>query len=225
VAAFEAEKNELAEILSPLAGPAIEHVGSTAVPGLAAKPIVDVAIGLRDASEVTQALALLSKHGRSYVKGANQPGMLFMARGEGDLRTAHYHLVVRGSPAWQKLIVFRDYLRRHPGAAAEYGALKTRLADQYPDTRAAYMDAKRSALRAIMQRGFAEDRRRRHANALRLELTMDGEIDALRAWWDQGHGRPPWGEARPTEVPAEPGPEPTLPEDQDLEEFDPRADA
>lgn len=201
-AAFLTEKASLEAALEPLRRSdllgqddvpvLIEHVGSTAVVSLVAKPIIDIVIGFRTTNEVTRGLALLAKSGRSYVKGANQPGMLFMASGPEGSRSFHYHLVVVGTPAWRRLIVFRDYLRRHPGVAREYGELKSKLAEEYPKSRADYQVHKASALRAIMQRGFAEDQRRRQAAASRLAAQLADEDLALQAWWALGKGRAPW---------------------------------
>jgi GrpB-like predicted nucleotidyltransferase (UPF0157 family) len=215
--AFREEQEALRHALGDLArSTVIEHVGSTAVEGLAAKPIVDIAIGFRSLRDLSRGLELLVESGRDYVKAANQPGMLFMAKGEEGRRTYHYHLVVYGTPAWRKLVVFRDYLRRHPGVAAEYGKLKTTLADESPDSRAKYMARKRPALRAIMQRGFAESARRRHAASIALSLAMADEEQALREWQRQRQE-------------AETGTLGTAPadtlRDDALEELDPQAEA
>lgn len=169
--AFAAERVQLVTILAALRpAPVIEHIGATSIRGLAAKPIVDIAIGFADGAQVGQALKLLRAAGRDYVKGANQPGMLFMA--QGDPRRFHYHLVTLGSPAWRKVLAFRNYLRRHPGVAADYGALKQALAERFPNSRFDYMRYKRPMLRALMLRAFAESRRRRHAKAIRDALAV-----------------------------------------------------
>lgn len=234
---FQAERSALLQVLKALnVKPVIEHVGSTSVPGLVAKPIVDVAIGFASVGDVQHGLALLVRSGLQYVKGANQPGMLFMASGQPGQRSFHYHLVQHGTPAWRKLIVFRDYLRRHPGAAKEYGALKQRLAERCADSRQAYAQHKRPILRAIMQRGFADEERRRHAGALHLAHALADEDAALRAWWQAGHGVAPWSQPpmrseatadSPPFVPASTavGDDPDPPAALDLDSFDPGADA
>jgi GrpB-like predicted nucleotidyltransferase (UPF0157 family) len=181
--AFRSEGEELRAALKDIASTVvIEHVGSTAVDGLASKPIIDIVLGFRSLRDLHRGLELLVGSGRDYVKAANQPGMLFMAKGEEGRRNFHYHLVVYGTPAWRKLLVFRDYLRRHPGAASEYGRLKTELASENPESRAKYMARKRPALRAIMQRGFAENARRRQAASIALSLSMADEERALGEW-------------------------------------------
>jgi GrpB-like predicted nucleotidyltransferase (UPF0157 family) len=190
--AFLAEKALLEEALTALGSkPYIEHVGSTAVQKLRAKPIVDIVVGFRSMPDLRRGLALMAKSGRDYVKAANQPGMLFMASGEVGKRSFHYHLVVYGTPAWRKLMVFRDYLRRHPGVAKEYGDYKAELATVLSGSRADYMAKKRPMLRSIMQRGFAEEGRRRLANAIQLSQIMEEEDTTLRVWWKIGKGMDP----------------------------------
>jgi|SRR4051812_21716032 GrpB-like predicted nucleotidyltransferase (UPF0157 family) len=175
---FEKERKALQDIFQAARlNPRIEHVGSTSVPALAAKPIVDIAIGFPDSRLVTQALEVMLKAGYNYVKAANQPGMLFMAKG--NPREFHFHLVVVGTPAWRKLLVFRNYLRRHAGVAADYGELKTILAERFPDSRLDYMRYKRPMLRAIYERSKAEDRRRRHAAAIQRDIAIAATRQSL----------------------------------------------
>jgi hypothetical protein len=145
--------------------------------------------------------------------------MLFMAKGEDGRRSFHYHLVVYGTPAWRKLLVFRDYLRRHPGVASEYGELKTTLAGESPESRAKYMARKRPALRAIMQRGFAENARRRQAAAIALSLAMADEEQALRDWQRLRREEP----AVSADAPA--GSRKDDVRDDALEDFEPHAEA
>ena len=218
--AFKAETDSLRTALQEIAATVvIEHVGSTAVEGLASKPIIDVALGFKTLADMRRGLALLVESGRDYVKAANQPGMLFMAKGEDGRRSFHYHLVVYGTPAWRKLVVFRDYLRRHPGVASEYGDLKTELATAHPESRAKYMARKRPALRAIMQRGFAENARRRHAAAIALSLSLADEETALTEWQ-----RLRRAEANAPDAPAVSAPVDGSGDDE-LEDFEPQAEA
>jgi GrpB-like predicted nucleotidyltransferase (UPF0157 family) len=218
--AFKAETDSLRTALKEIAATVvIEHVGSTAVEGLASKPIIDVALGFKTLADMRRGLALLVESGRDYVKAANQPGMLFMAKGEDGRRSFHYHLVVYGTPAWRKLVVFRDYLRRHPGVASEYGDLKTELATEHPESRAKYMARKRPALRAIMQRGFAENARRRHAAAIALSLSLADEETALTEWRRLRHA-----DANAPDAPAVSAPVDGSGDDE-LEDFEPQAEA
>ncbi len=163
--AFADEKVRLDRILSDAQITAvIEHIGSTAVKGLAAKPIIDIAIGFNNPSEVGRALGVLVGAGREYVKAANQPGMLFMAIGRPQ-RQFHYHLVTLYTPAWFKLLVVRDYLRRHPAVATQYEDVKRQLAARYPASRLEYARGKDPFLRALVSRGFMQHRRKAEATA------------------------------------------------------------
>jgi GrpB-like predicted nucleotidyltransferase (UPF0157 family) len=166
---FEAARAELQQLFDK-AGLAvsIEHIGSTAVPHLPAKPIIDIAIGFQRSLDVGRGLSVLLSHGYEYVKAANQPGMLFVAFG--SPRTLHAHLVLQHTHAWSKLIVFRDHLRRHPGLAAQYGERKAALARRYPSSRLEYAAGKRQMLQAILHRAFNESRMRRHAAVKRRQL-------------------------------------------------------
>ncbi|MBI4941269.1 MAG: GrpB family protein [Actinobacteria bacterium] len=114
----------------------VEHIGSTAVPGLPAKPVVDVMVGLPDDGtlderfdDVRAALEHLA-----YVwdprAHADDPGRHVFRKGPGDpaeLRSHHLHLTVEGSGYWRRILAFRDRLRADPAAAAEYAAVKLRL--------------------------------------------------------------------------------------------------
>jgi len=121
---------------------AAEHIGSTAIPGLSAKPIVDIMIGvtsLADARPRTDAMAVL---GYTYVPAfeAQIPERLFFQRG--DPRTHHVHVVETQSAFWTRQIVFRDYLTKHPEVAHEYADLKRALALRFAEDRDGYTRAK-----------------------------------------------------------------------------------
>lgn len=125
----------------------IEHFGSTAVPGLVAKPIVDMLIEVTDAEAVRRvAPPILEAQGYDYFW---RPAMFegppfysfFIRRNAAGVRTHHLHMVPADFEHWQRLR-FRDYLIDHPAVAAEYAALKTRLAADHPRDRIAYTHGK-----------------------------------------------------------------------------------
>jgi GrpB-like predicted nucleotidyltransferase (UPF0157 family) len=179
---FDREKQLLRRELKALPFPVrIAHVGSTSVRGLAAKPIIDIALGVRNTGEVGQLLARLLTSGRTYVKAGNQPGMLLVAKG--DPRRFFYHLVVVGSPAWDRLILVRDQLRRYPAIAQEYEAVKRAAAASNPGSRLAYADAKAPFIRAILNRAYME---RRSVAATRAARHHADQVDAVLSRMDSG---------------------------------------
>jgi GrpB-like predicted nucleotidyltransferase (UPF0157 family) len=150
---FATEKLRITETLNQLKlSPLIAHVGSTAVEGIKAKPIVDIVIGFKNKSDMKSAFNALTKSGLVYIPAISKPGMIFLAKG--DPRTYHYQLVVTGSYEWKKLILFRDYLRKNQGLAKEYEKLKVELADLYPENRIEYGGAKREFMNSIMLRAY-----------------------------------------------------------------------
>ena len=138
---FEEERALLTEILAPwLAGP-IEHVGSTAVPGLAAKPVIDIMAGVESLPSSRPAIEAVARHG--YCHFAYRPeSMHWFCKPSPMARTHHLHLVPFGSPLWAERLAFRDHLRTHPEVAREYERLKRELAERYRFEREAYTDAK-----------------------------------------------------------------------------------
>lgn len=115
-----------------------EHVGSTAVEGLAAKPIVDLLAAVENLDEATDLVAVLEAHGYEYRPNDGVAGRLFLAKGPRSNRTHYLSLCERGNEYYRETVAFRDYLRNHPEAAAEYETLKRELADAHADDRDAY---------------------------------------------------------------------------------------
>ena len=153
---FEDERARLARALSPwLAGP-IEHIGSTAVPALTAKPVIDIMAGVRDlpsSLEARDALALLD-----YVYFPYRADVMhWFCKPSPARRTHHLHLVPVESALWDERVIFRDYLRSSPAAAAEYAALKAALAAEHPFDREAYTEAKGGFVRSILDRARGGD--------------------------------------------------------------------
>ena len=135
----------------------IEHFGSTAVPGLSAKPIIDMLVEVRALEDVAQHIApLLREHGYEFFWRDTEPGLpgiayaWFIKRDAHGRRTHHIHCLEGRSSGWERLL-FRDYLRAHPAAAQEYDALKRRIAAEHPDDRKAYAKAKTGFIRRVMK--------------------------------------------------------------------------
>lgn len=125
-ARFEQARSELLTALPGLFT-AIEHVGSTSVPGLAAKPIIDLMAAADDLAKVASHGGELARIGYHFVD-AGMPGHLFYPREQDGVRTHHLHVVEAGTLGTRNELLFRDYLRAHPADAARYAELKRRLA-------------------------------------------------------------------------------------------------
>jgi len=128
----------------------VEHVGSTAVPGLAAKPIVDMDVVLRSAEDVPAAIDRLRELGYVYQGDKGIPGREAFLWPPGAT-PHHLYVVVAGSEPLRQHLAFRDYLREHPDVAHEYGALKRQLAEEYRDDRLGYTEAKSEFVRGVLE--------------------------------------------------------------------------
>lgn len=150
-AIFEHEKERLARLF-PEPGVRIEHIGSTAVPGLGARPIVDILLGVPTLALVELRIDALVAEGWRYVREFEKSvrDRRFFTRTDGQPGNYHMHAVVVDSAFWKRHLAFRDALRASPGLAAEYWKVKQRLAARFPDDRAAYADAKGAFIRAAL---------------------------------------------------------------------------
>lgn len=152
---FEEERARLLEVLGPwLAGP-IEHIGSTAVPGLTAKPVIDIMAAVVDLPSSLDARAALAPLDYLYFPYRSDV-MHWFCKPSPARRTHHLHLIPVRSPLWEDRLLFRDYLRGAPSAAEEYASLKTALAAQYRFDREAYTEAKGSFVQEILSRARSQ---------------------------------------------------------------------
>ncbi len=151
-ARFMEWRGRLAGALQPLA-PRIEHVGSTAVPGLAAKPVIDVQISVDDV-----------RHESRYVPGIESVGIQLRSREDehrffrpfaGRPRDVHVHVCTAGSRWERRHLLFRDYLRADAAARDAYTAAKAEIALRWRDDRIAYADAKTDVIEALLARAEA----------------------------------------------------------------------
>lgn len=158
---YEDERARIKAALGAIAT-TIEHVGSTAVPGLAAKPIIDVLVGVRHLQEA-RPIAIEAFGGLGYTYMARYevwlPGEMLFRKGEPGPWTHHVHLMEPSSPRWEELVLMRDYLRTHPEIAAAYGSLKKALAAVFDDDIAGFRDAKRPFLTAVLAKARTQQRR------------------------------------------------------------------
>jgi len=147
---FEQEKRLLESAIGE--SPAvIEHVGSTSVIGLAAKPIIDIMIGLRDFSVANNLVSKIEAVGYEYVPEYEDvmPDRRYFKKRVAGIKTHHIHMVKLGGEFWQRHLLFRDFLRANPDVADEYGALKKGLAELDWDDTNRYVDAKTDFIKNI----------------------------------------------------------------------------
>ena len=146
---FLEEQKALLPVLNPwLVGP-IEHIGSTAVPGLSAKPVIDIMAAvdtLEDSGGAIPAVRKLEYLHAPY----RQEVMHWFCKPHPSFRTHHLHLVPHKSPLWTARITFRDRLREDQNIAAEYTALKLSLAASFPHDREGYTDGKSEFINRVL---------------------------------------------------------------------------
>ena len=128
----------------------IDHVGSTAVPGLPAKPVIDIDVSVRALEPPDSYEVSLTQLG--FVLGAVDAEQRFYREPEGEPRRTHIHVCEAGGDYERRHLLFRDYLRTHPEVAAEYAAMKRELAEKYRRDRDAYTDAKGPFIREVERR-------------------------------------------------------------------------
>jgi GrpB-like predicted nucleotidyltransferase (UPF0157 family) len=158
---FEYERERVTAVLKMCLAQPLEHIGSTAVPGLIAKPIVDIVAVVRNIEPVAAAEDLLREIGwlKAPEPGDDPARKLSFCTPSVELRTHHMHVVEESSPAWRGWLAFRDHLRAHPDVAEEYGALKARLAEENgidPNQRGVYRAGKEDWVRAVTERALTE---------------------------------------------------------------------
>jgi GrpB-like predicted nucleotidyltransferase (UPF0157 family)/predicted acetyltransferase len=146
-AQFAEERARLVSALGDAAA-AIEHIGSTAVAGLAAKPIIDIMVGLRRAPLGEEHIVAVTQLGYEYRGEFGIPGRQYFRRGRP--RTHQLHVVQHGSAFWETHLLFRDHLRAHPSEAERYAALKRELAGRFRESRASYSEAKGTFIEQVL---------------------------------------------------------------------------
>lgn len=137
----------------------IEHVGSTSVPGLAAKPVIDIDILIKEAAGLPPVVAVLERLGYTWRGDLGIPGREAFGRnadtspldGEGTLWPAHnLYVCVEGCVSLKNHLALRNYLRQHPDTARQYGALKQELAAKYPHDIDSYVEGKTAFITGIL---------------------------------------------------------------------------
>lgn len=149
-ALFEEEAARLRSLMGA-AALAVEHVGSTSVEGLDAKPIIDLMVGVRNLEEARDWVPGIEALGYEFRPKDDIPTRIFFAKGPTTLRTHHLALAEVSSDYYQDHRLFRDYLRAHAEAREEYRTLKRRLAREFPHDRMAYTEGKADFIRQIIE--------------------------------------------------------------------------
>jgi GrpB-like predicted nucleotidyltransferase (UPF0157 family) len=151
---FEAERARLERVLKPWLEGGIHHIGATSVPGLAAKPFIDMMAGVRDLDEARAAYEPLFAEGWEHTP--HRPGIAHhFSRADCGL-----HLTEPGSDLWNERLAFRDALRADARLIAEYATLKRRLAEEHPDDIESYTAGKRPFVGRVLARAGLELGRR-----------------------------------------------------------------
>lgn len=158
---FEEEKRRLTEVLGE-SHRAIEHVGSTAVPGLLSKPVIDIAILVRSFEDIESWPGLLHHHGYTYFGDREGRGDHFFANGPDEMRTFYLHVVVASGVSWENYLKFRDVLRSQSRARLEYERLKQQALEMHRHDRMAYTAAKNGLIRRILEGEFHDDNANPH---------------------------------------------------------------
>ena len=136
----------------------VHHVGSTAVPGLAAKPILDMMPVAAGPAEALEAVSGMTSLGYRCLGENGIPGRLYFEKDVDGRDVAHVHMFPAGHPAIRTHLAFRDYLRTHPAAARDYERLKRTLAAKHRNDREAYTDAKAAFIEGIIEVAMHNER-------------------------------------------------------------------
>ncbi len=150
-ALFAGIRAELRSVWAPI-DVAIEHIGSTSVPGLAAKPVIDVLLGARSLAGIEAKVAPLGALGYAYVPKyeVELPERRYVVKASATSLRVHLHAVEHESRLWQDHLAFRDRLRADAGLRDQYQALKLRLAEAHAGDKAAYSEAKGPFIRSVL---------------------------------------------------------------------------
>lgn len=148
---FRNLKDDLIRLFAPTPI-TVEHIGSTSVPGLAAKPVIDVVLGAASLADIETKISLLGENGYEYVsKYENEipERRYFVKSAAGSLRV-HIHAVESGSRLWREHLAFRDALRSDSSLRAQYQLLKLQLAEQFVNNKSAYSAAKNPFIESVL---------------------------------------------------------------------------
>lgn len=149
---YRQEADRLSSATGGESGPIkeIAHIGSTSVPGMLAKPMIDMMVGLRTLADQPALVGVLEGLGYEYKGEFGIPDRHFFVLG--NPTTHHVHMVLHGGPFWRLNMLFRDHLRNNPHEARAYEALKRELAVKFANNRESYTKGKDAFIRAMLSR-------------------------------------------------------------------------
>ena len=140
----------------------IEHIGSTSIPGMVAKPIIDIMVAVKSLPQATEHIPVLESFGYEYRAHDTVPERMFFAKESAPkYRTHHLNLTQQDSGFWKNQLSFRDYLRKHTKISTEYGELKKRLAEIYAQTQLLDPDGKTEFVTRVLELARIEGRENR----------------------------------------------------------------
>jgi GrpB-like predicted nucleotidyltransferase (UPF0157 family) len=150
--AFEAEAKHVGAALGENVV-AIHHIGSTAIPNIYAKPIVDLLVEVRDITEVDGQSSAMESIGYEVMGEFGIPGRRYFRKNNREgIRTHQIHVFDTGSAEAERHLAFRDYMIAHPVDAQRYSELKRQLAEEYPESIDGYMDGKDGFIKEMDRR-------------------------------------------------------------------------
>lgn len=152
---FETEKDRLQALIGEYVLD-IEHVGSTAIPNLKAKPIIDISIAVNELDDVLKFKDILIKNKYNFRDDGGVKGEYLFSKGPEECRTHYIHVVTKDSKRFHDHIVFRDYLLRHPETVVEYEKIKEDLIKKYPHERKKYTEGKNEFITNIIEKADIE---------------------------------------------------------------------
>lgn len=134
----------------------IQHIGSTSVEGLKAKPIIDILIGVKNFNNLEIIIAKLQHGGYIYRLNASTKERILFVKGSEEERTHHIHIVQWMDEEWNNNILFRNYLRKYGEVAKEYSDLKDKLAELFKEDRTSYTSGKNQFIQGVIERAKRE---------------------------------------------------------------------
>ena len=148
----------------------IQHIGSTSILGAKSKPIIDIAIGVKNIEDGKKFINPLKQLGYDYKYSAGIKGRHFFAK-ENEIETTHYiHIEKLGGKLWKNQIIFRDYLRKHKETVIKYNKLKSELAKKYKDSREKYTAQNNKFIKNILKNNIKNQKVKKYYNEYGKQL-------------------------------------------------------